>query len=787
MNSEKVLLLFFALFVTCIFAFSQNAFAACDSTSYKTCSSAYKMPTGSTIMTGMCGSPQYYKITTSQTCTITWAMTPDSTANYALYVKNSSGSCPTTSSYSCRPYKGTGSAETCSARLSAGTYYAMVRKTSGTGSYSIQISNIDCETCTTHYFSTCYNNDVYWQDFCGNREDKKTECGSDSCGSWGSNYCSSGNVYRSRTCRDKGCLGNSCYSDSTTEEQLVQNCNGSGCTNGTCNSAPPSGCIDTSQTVSNPDGCTFIGKKRCQSSTTYNLCQSTGWIGSSYSCPSGTQCLNGTLSNGDWYHYCTGETVCGTSCTSECTSGTKRCNGSYSQTCGNYDPDSCYEWPASTSGTGNAYCTNGCSGSGVCNSCTPSRPANTCGTDNCGNPYNNCSTGYTCQGSTCVQNPTCTPNWSCGDWGSCQSSNTQTRVCTDLQNCGTLSGRPSITQSCTYTALPTYITHFYYKCNNNDLYWYDSRGIREDKKTDCAQECTNNACTSYPVGKKQCYDSQKYNSWTGSAWNYGSQVACPNNGNCLNTTDTFGNWVHYCSGETLPWQCHSGSNGSLNYCTSSCKCNFGQGSCIFDTDCASGLTCVYGVGGAFGLNPGVNVCMQKMSESQFNTNFAIGATMIKELTARYKLVTYYDNHPLTSAAASNMCNDPLLNNPIPHINIVVQDKSQSNKEVWNLHIGKLSKNGQECSVVFLKVNDQPQSCQEFCGSQYKPPRDIIKNWPYPGDYPITPFIDDILKHHKIYNTPEWPPFFPVAVQIATTVGVVVIVTAIVIALLPLGI
>jgi len=55
------------------------------------------------------------------------------------------------------------------------------------------------------------------------------------------------------------------------------------------------------------------------------------------------------------------------SCTSECSSGQARCNGSSLQTCGNYDADSCLEWPSSTSGNGNQNCQYGCS-SDKCNS-----------------------------------------------------------------------------------------------------------------------------------------------------------------------------------------------------------------------------------------------------------------------------------------------------------------------------------------------------------------------------------------------------------------------------------
>lgn len=44
----------------------------------------------------------------------------------------------------------------------------------------------------------------------------------------------------------------------------------------------------------------------------------------------------------------------------------------------------------------------------------------------------------------------CTPNWSCTAWSVCSSS-LQTRTCTDTNNCGTISGKPSESQSCTIT------------------------------------------------------------------------------------------------------------------------------------------------------------------------------------------------------------------------------------------------------------------------------------------------------------------------------------------------
>ncbi|MBW3015359.1 S8 family serine peptidase [Candidatus Woesearchaeota archaeon] len=42
----------------------------------------------------------------------------------------------------------------------------------------------------------------------------------------------------------------------------------------------------------------------------------------------------------------------------------------------------------------------------------------------------------------------CIESWSCGDWSSCDGS-TQTRTCTDANNCGTTYDRPALSQSCT--------------------------------------------------------------------------------------------------------------------------------------------------------------------------------------------------------------------------------------------------------------------------------------------------------------------------------------------------
>jgi len=59
------------------------------------------------------------------------------------------------------------------------------------------------------------------------------DCGEDYCGDYGENYCEDGDVYKSRTCFDQGCLFGECFSDQKVEEVLVQDCE-FGCDNGEC-------------------------------------------------------------------------------------------------------------------------------------------------------------------------------------------------------------------------------------------------------------------------------------------------------------------------------------------------------------------------------------------------------------------------------------------------------------------------------------------------------------------------------------------------------------------------
>lgn len=120
----------------------------------------------------------------------------------------------------------------------------------------------------------CSNDDTY-QDItefscasgkCVNstHSEKADDCGEDYCDNW-QNYCNGGEVWKKRTCYDKGCSAGACFSNPNLEDEFVKNCS-LGCTNGTCNNIcddPPAECIKSGDdlicqpNLSDADG-TFI-------------------------------------------------------------------------------------------------------------------------------------------------------------------------------------------------------------------------------------------------------------------------------------------------------------------------------------------------------------------------------------------------------------------------------------------------------------------------------------------------------------------------------------------------
>lgn len=90
-----------------------------------------------------------------------------------------------------------------------------------------------------------------------------SDCGDDYCTDFGLNYCKGKDIYKSRTCYDKACLINSCYSNSSVDETLVQECL-YGCLSGTC-TIPPVNCNRNSDCGVNG----YIGDRYCKNHDVY--------------------------------------------------------------------------------------------------------------------------------------------------------------------------------------------------------------------------------------------------------------------------------------------------------------------------------------------------------------------------------------------------------------------------------------------------------------------------------------------------------------------------------------
>src|SRR3989338_5571845 len=176
------------------------------------------------------------------------------------------------------------------------------------------------------------------------------------------------------------------------------------------------------------------------------------YMGTGDGCDSQTNCANCPRTSG----------AC--DCNTECASG-YTCSGVYCQSSGG---GSCSYSVCSTSYTGYRFYGSGCTGSCYWQG-------------SCGYYYYQyCSNG--CSGGNCI---TCTPvngGWSA--WSACSvtcGGGTQTRTCTNPSPaCGGATCSGSTSQSCNTQASCT--SHSSYSCSDNDVYYYNSCGIRELQK-----------------------------------------------------------------------------------------------------------------------------------------------------------------------------------------------------------------------------------------------------------------------------------------------------------------
>ena len=63
--------------------------------------------------------------------------------------------------------------------------------------------------------------------------------------------------------------------------------------------------------------------------------------------------------------------------------------------------------------------------------------------------------------------PSCTSNWQCGEWNTCSAAGTQTRICGDENNCGTATGKPSVSQDCTKTCASNWQCSSWSDCSSS--------------------------------------------------------------------------------------------------------------------------------------------------------------------------------------------------------------------------------------------------------------------------------------------------------------------------------
>jgi hypothetical protein len=275
------------------------------------------------------------------------------------------------------------------------------------------------------------------------------------------------------------------------------------------------------------------------------------------SCTPNWQCVNwGTCSSGIQTRTCTDYNNCGTtnlrpnlsqSCNSgdTTTTNTNNCqatcvtqtDGTYAVNCSGY-PTKCSAGQAckqtftitntynSTTHTvstirtlSGSQCYTPCTPTWSCTAygaCVNGSQARTC-TDshNCGDITNKPAVTQTCTVAVC------TPTWTCGNWTACANGN-QTRTCTDSNNCGVTTGKPAIAQTCApATCVPNW------QCAN----WSDCFNSQQTRT------CTDsNSCgvdTGKPSQAQSCSSTVScIPNWQCSVWS-----SCANSNRTRTCTD----------------------------------------------------------------------------------------------------------------------------------------------------------------------------------------------------------------------------------------------------------
>ncbi len=196
-------------------------------------------------------------------------------------------------------------------------------------------------------------------------------------------------------------------------------------------------------------------------------------------------------------------------CVNECSViGLKECFGNGYRSCGNYDSDSCLEWSVVINCRDGQSCSGGnCSVSCVPNTCSSLGYDCNVAPDGCGGMLNcgNCVSNYICSANKCVQN--CNPKtcitlgrYECGSWSD---------GCGNTISCGVCVGGKTCSNG---NCVSNCMSKSNKKCDGNNLYWYNSCGVREGLAQSCGVDViiSNYRCregwTQKQVAQKTCAD-----------------------------------------------------------------------------------------------------------------------------------------------------------------------------------------------------------------------------------------------------------------------------------------
>lgn len=359
-------------------------------------------------------------------------------------------------------------------------------------------------------------------------------------------------------CNDNNpCTNDACTSNSCIYSNVAS---GTACTNGFC----CNGVCDTTTGNTNYHADCRTGPVCSGTSWEYAIANNGNLCGG-YAC---MECNNGQCNSPDSTRCPAGQScsagTCVSSCTDECLSGQRRCSGtSKTETCGNYDADSCLEWGGLQSCQDN-----------VCK--IPTCANGVCGETNVANGMTDagCSGSTGCTGGSCA----------CNGAGQCTSQPTCTDECTSGQRdcsgnfarlCGNYDADPCLEWQST-------------DCQATGRYCFAGQCVQCTQNSHCNDNnaCTTDSCSSNTCSNTILADGQACGSGFCCQGQCDLTVGNANfDSNCRTASPS-------CVGNS--WEYSIANQGQLCGSTQCRQCNNGFCSMDNNSRCASGQSCSSG-------------------------------------------------------------------------------------------------------------------------------------------------------------------------------------------------